>query len=99
MWKQLQPNEVAITPYLMAKIAESNTANIDGRTFTFAWGEAEVLMWSSGTDIVCPMCRKECKRCLVLKTDTGDVFACINCNKFVMYADDEKEINGDEINE
>ncbi len=88
MWKKLLPDEVSITPYMMSVIAEANTVNIEGRTFTFAWGDAEVLLWSSGTNIVCPMCNQGCKSCLVLKTDTGDVFACINCDKYVMYADD-----------
>lgn len=95
---KLLPNEVAVSPYVMSQIAEANTTNIEGRMFTFAWGDAEVLMWASGTNIACPMCNQECKRCLVLKTNTGDVFACINCNKYVTFADDI-EINGDEINE
>ena len=50
-----------------------------------------VLMWAKGTTIPCPLCKKECSSCLVLKTDIGDVYACIHCEKYIMYSDKMEE--------
>lgn len=90
MWKLL-PNEVALSPKLLSDIADMDTAQIGGRKFTFAWGDATVLMWAKGTTIPCPLCEKECSSCLVLKTDIGDVYACIRCEKYIMYSDKMEE--------
>ena len=89
--QKLLPNEVALSPKLLSDIADTNAAKIDGRKFTFSWGDATVLMWAKGTTIPCPLCKKECRSCLVLKTDIGDVYACIHCEKYIMYTDKMEE--------
>jgi len=85
-----QPNEAILTPLLLTEIAEESQAQIEGVTFSFVWGDAEVLLWVTNTSIRCPKCEKLCKRCLVLKTSIGDIYACLNCNQFVKNETEEE---------
>ena len=72
-----------LTPSMMCKIAEMDSAHIEGVVLTFGWGDAEVILWANNTEIPCPQCGKECRKCVVMKTDTGDVYVCLHCNEYI----------------
>ena len=80
-----------LTPKILIQVAKDGDAKIEGTVLGFSWGDGEVLLWSANTSIPCPKCERECKECLVLKTDTGDVYVCSYCEGFVLW-------NGSEIN-
>ena len=80
-----------LTPAILCKIAEIGSANIEGVTLTFGWGDAEVILWANNTDIPCPKCGKECRKCVVMKTDTGDVYVCLHCNEYIRKSDEDDD--------
>ena len=84
------PSEAALSPSMLTKIAEESQAQIEGVTFSFAWGDGKVLLWVSNTTVPCPKCKQLCKRCLILKTTIGDVYACLNCNEFTKNETEEE---------
>lgn len=78
-----------LTPKVLIQIAKDGDAKIEGTILGFSWGDGEVLLWSANTSIPCPKCERECKECLVLKTDTGDVYVCSHCEEFVLWTGSE----------
>ena len=85
------PDGFELTPAILCQIAELGSADIEGVTLTFGWGEAEVIMWATNTDIPCPKCSKECRKCVVMKTNTGDVYVCLHCNEYIRKSDEDWE--------
>ena len=96
--RRLSPTDgFELTPAVLCKIAEVGSANIEGVTLTFGWGDAEVILWANNTEIPCPKCGRECRKCVVMKTDTGDVYVCLHCNEYIRKSDeDEYEDEEDE---
>ncbi len=84
-------NNMLLTPKILIQIAKEGTADIEGTKLGFAWGKGQVLFWSANTSIPCPKCERQCKECLVMKTDTGDVYVCSHCQEFVLWNGGEND--------
>lgn len=82
-----------LTPKMLIQIAKEGEADIEGTVLGFAWGDGEVLLWSANTTIPCPKCKRQCKECLVMKTDTGDVYVCLHCEEYVLWNGSDEDAN------
>tara|TARA_Y100001938_G_C7994950_1_gene381528 strand:- start:252 stop:566 length:315 start_codon:yes stop_codon:yes gene_type:complete len=80
-----EPNrDFRLSPFMISKIVHETPVRIVGTSLSFDWGESEILLLSSNRGMPCPDCESMDERNMLMKSYDGDIYACLDCNSFIL---------------
>ena len=80
-----EPNrDFRLSPFMISKIVHESPVRIVGTSLSFDWGESEILLVSSNRGMPCPDCESMDKRNMLMKSYDGDIYACLDCDSFIL---------------